>query len=65
MQPSFTRVTLRVLALLGQVTWTKTVCFRGRVWGVGVPRLVPMWPTSFKANWLCVRGPEAKGGGGG
>ena len=26
MPPSFTPVTLRVLALLGQVTWTKTVC---------------------------------------
>ena len=26
---SFTRVTLRVLALLGQVTWTGTVCCRG------------------------------------
>ena len=34
---SFTRVTLRLLALLGQVTWTGTVCFRGRVgsWGGG------------------------------
>ena len=32
---SFTRVTLRVLALLGQVTWTGTVCFRGRKWGRG------------------------------
>ena len=31
MLPSFTRVTLRVLALLGQGTWTKTVCFRGGV----------------------------------
>ena len=29
---SFTRVTLRLLTLLGQVTWTGTVCFRGRVW---------------------------------
>ena len=34
MQPSFTRVTLRVLALLGQVTWTKTV-FQGRSVGGG------------------------------
>ena len=32
---SFTRVTLRLLALLGQVTWTGTVCFRGRKWGRG------------------------------
>ena len=32
---SFTRVTLRVLALLGQVTRTGTVCFRGRKWGRG------------------------------
>ena len=29
MMLSFTRVTLRVLALLGQVTWTGTVYFRG------------------------------------
>ena len=29
---SFTHVTLRLLALLGQVTWTGTVCFRGGVW---------------------------------
>ena len=29
MLPSFTRVTLRLLALLGQVTWTETVSFRG------------------------------------
>ena len=32
---SFTRVTLRVLALLGQVTWTGTVCIRGGKWGRG------------------------------
>ena len=32
---SFTRVTLRLMALLGQVTWTGTVCFRGRKWGRG------------------------------
>ena len=30
---SFIRVTLRVLALLGQVTWTGTVFFRGGLWG--------------------------------
>ena len=32
---SFTRVTLRVLALLGQVTWTGIVCCRGG--GGGLP----------------------------
>ena len=32
---SFTHVTLRLLALLGQVTWTGIVCFRGRKWGRG------------------------------
>ena len=31
MLPSFTRVTLRLLALLGQVTWTETVSFWGGV----------------------------------
>ena len=30
---SFIRVTLRVLALLGQVTWTGTVFIRGGLWG--------------------------------
>ena len=34
MQPSFTRVTLHVLALLGQVTWTKTL-LQGKSVGVG------------------------------
>ena len=31
MLPSFTQVTLRLLALLGQVIWTKTVSFKGGV----------------------------------
>ena len=31
MLPSFTQVTLRLLALLGPVTWTETVSFRGGV----------------------------------
>ena len=35
MLPSFTRVTLRLLALLAQGTWTGTVCFRGRKWSQG------------------------------
>ena len=30
---SFIRVALRVLALLGQVTWTGRVFFRGGLWG--------------------------------
>ena len=30
---SFIRVTLRVLALLGQVTWTETVLIMGGLWG--------------------------------
>ena len=33
--PSFIRVTLRVLALLGQVTWTETVITRGGLRGGG------------------------------
>ena len=33
--PSFIHVTLRVLALLGQVTWTETVPIRGGLWGGG------------------------------
>ena len=33
--PSFILVTLRVLALLGQVTWTETVAIRGGLWRGG------------------------------
>ena len=33
--PSLIRVTLRVLALLGQVTWTETVAIRGGLRGGG------------------------------
>ena len=47
---SFTRVTLRVLALLGQVTWTGTVCFRGGKWGC--------WGGGGQHNSWCVGRPS-------
>ena len=65
MIPSFTRVTLRVLALLGQVTWTGTVCFRGRAaWGGGgaTPKI---WTPTTPPNELLAGGPLKGGGGGG
>ena len=56
MLPSFTRVTLRVLALLGQVTWTKTVCFRGGAGGGGGEC---MYGTAIGASRLDKTSPQA------
>ena len=54
MLPSVTRVTLRLLALLGQVTWTKTVCFRGGVRGWVYLNGYQCGLRAAKI-WLCVR----------
>ena len=62
---SFTRVTLRVLALLGQVTWTGTVCFRGGKWGGDAPSGTRAAYSPLNGVVGCEGGGGLHGGGGG
>ena len=60
---SFIRVTLRVLALLGQVTWTETVLIRGGFWGGDATTGIWAANTPLRGIDGC-EGASLKGGGG-